>query len=83
VVEEMTSEKLIEMIREADPTGKRQVYLQIDSEGNGYNPVYGVWACGMDSNGDVGYEKLTDALREQGYTEEDVKKGKKILVIQP
>jgi hypothetical protein len=79
----MTSEKLIELIKAADPGGKRQVYLQIDEEGNGHNPCFGVWACAMNSRGDVGIEKLTEEDEEQGYSAEDVVKGKKILMIQP
>lgn len=79
----MTSEKLIQLIREADPSGKQQVYLQRDPEGNGYEPCYGVWAAGMDRRGDVGMRSLTAEDREAGFTDEDVKKYKKIVVIQP
>lgn len=81
---EITSEKLIEMIRQADPTGKRKVYIQRDPEGNGTPmPLYGVWACAMNADGEVGYEKLTPELEEEGYSQEDVVEGKKVLVIQP
>lgn len=79
----MNSAKLIEMIKAADPGGTRQVYLQRDPEGNGYDTCYGVWAAVIDKHGEVGMESLTEADRKAGFTDEDVKKGKKILVIQP
>lgn len=79
----MTSAKLIELIKAADPTGKRKVILQRDSEGNGFEECYGVWAAAQNSHGDVGYESLTEKQRDAGYGDDDIVKGKKVLVIQP
>jgi hypothetical protein len=80
---EVTTKKCIEMMQAADPEGTRQVYLQRDSEGNGYEPARTTWCGGVDKHGDVGLDHLTEADRALEYTEEDVKKGKRILVIAP
>jgi hypothetical protein len=42
-----------------------------------------VWCGAVDRHGDVGLDSLTEADIEAGYTKEDVKKGKKILIIAP
>jgi hypothetical protein len=79
----MTTKKLIEMIQEADPTGTRQVYVQRDPEGNGYEAARTAWCGAVNTHGDVGIDHLTEADRALGYSEEDVVKGKKILIIAP
>ena len=79
----MTSAELIELIKQADPKGNRQVILQRDAEGNGYEPLYGVAKRAMNKRGDVGYESLTAAQRAEGYSDEDIVKGEKVLVLQP
>ena len=79
----MTTKKLIEMIQAADPGGNRQVYVQRDPEGNGYEAARSTWCGAVDKDGEVGLDHLTEVDRALGYTEEDVKKGKKVLVIAP
>jgi hypothetical protein len=79
----ITSEKLIEMIKASDPTGKRVVYVQRDPEGNGYEPASSVWCGAVNTHGDVGIDSLTEEARRIGFREEDVIKGKKVLVVAP
>ena len=81
---ELSTGELIKLLQKADPGGRRKVWLQRDSEGNGYEPVYGVWGnAAVNTWGEVGYGKLTKELKDAGYTKEDIKKGRKIVVIQP
>ena len=79
----MTTAKLIKLLQEADPEGTRKIILQRDQEGNGYEDCYGVWAAIQDRHGDIGMESLTAADIADGFTKADVKKGKKVLVLQP
>lgn len=79
----MTTAKLVKMIQDADPSGKRTVYLQHDPEGNGYSPANAMWRAAVNSHGDVGLDELTASDRKRGFTEGDVVKGKKIVVIVP
>ena len=62
----------------------RDVILQNDSEGNGYNLVGGYW-CGIYNReyDEVGLEKLTSELIEEGYTESDIKEGEPSIFLVP
>lgn len=74
MADEITVEKLIELLKYEDPT--LIVVLQKDSEGNGFSPLTGMWdgAYVEDSQygGTAMLAELTDEDRKQGYTEEDV-----------
>lgn len=70
----MTVKELIELLGKEDT--KRLVIMSIDGEGNGHSLFSGVETCAWAEEhgyGEIGLEELTDELREQGYTEEDVK----------
>lgn len=67
--------KLLENVDE-----NRIVILQNDAEGNGYSPLAGIddesnYRAYSTYSGEVGYEKLTAALRKQGYSDGDVVSG--------
>jgi len=66
----MTVRELIEELSKVDPD--RIVVLQIDPEGNGYNPADGVDDnCGY-KDGEVKKEHLRTADRKAGFTDEDL-----------
>lgn len=81
----MTVAALIKLLSKEDP--KRIVVLSADSEGNSYSPLSGAGTAAYvaDStwSGSIGLEKLTPALKKQGYTDEDVLDGKPALVLYP
>ena len=80
-----TVKELIALLQKEDP--ERVVVLSKDGEGNGFSPFsdFGHGAYEPDStySGELGIEKLTDKLKEQGYTEEDVCDGIPALVLWP
>ena len=79
----MTTAKLIEMLKAADPDGTRQVYIQRDPEGNGYESARYCWTGAINKRGDVGIDALTESDIKAGYRDVDVIKGKKILIVAP
>lgn len=70
----MKVSELITTLKEMlDAHGDREVVLQRDPEGNGFEPL-----AGADDNcmwnpdeGEVKLQKLNNELRERGFTEED------------
>jgi hypothetical protein len=71
----MTVRELIEQLKDVAPD--HLVVLSRDEEGNGYGELDDV-ETGMRFDpewGQTGYEELTDELRENGYSEDDVMKG--------
>ena len=76
----MTVRELIELLQQED--GERIVVLSRDEEGNGFQPLVDV-ATAAYRDGDTGIEELTEELREQGYSEEDVMKGTPAVVLWP
>lgn len=79
-----TVEQLIKDLQKSDP--KRMVILSSDPEGNSFSPlassVYD--NCSFDEKScEWGVEELTPELKKIGYTEEDIIKGKKAIVLYP
>lgn len=55
-----------------------------DPEGNGFQIVYDVNTENqVYDDGEIGFKKLTPELKEQGYTKDDLCKGKNCIVIWP
>lgn len=81
----MTVGELISLLGAHDPA--RLVILSGDAEGNRYSPLRGACTAAYravtPSRGDVGMEKLTDADRKAGYTEEDLLEGVPALILTP
>lgn len=81
----MKIKELIKLLEKEDP--ERIVIMASDGEGNGYSPLSSIWTAAYKAentwSGEVGLEKLTEEDEEQGYTEEDVLKGKKAIVFSP
>lgn len=80
----ITVKQLIEEFGKLDQN--RIVILQKDEEGNGYGKLWGIYnaAARYEQNEwIVGLEELTEKDKEMGYTEEDVIKGKKVVVLVP
>lgn len=81
----MTVKKLISLLKKEDP--KRVVVLSSDSEGNSFSLladlVTSAYREDEEGYNKVGLEKLTPALREMGYTEEDIVPGKPALILYP
>lgn len=66
----------------------RIVILQKDGEGNGYSPLEGIsdeenYKADSTWSGEVGFEKLTPALKKAGYCEEDVLEGEPACILFP
>jgi hypothetical protein len=76
----MIVKELIEILEQEDLS--RVVVLSRDQEGNGFGECSG-FSTQSYSDGEIGLEKLTDELRKQGYSEEDVRDGKPALVLWP
>lgn len=81
----MKVKELIEQLQKVDP--ERIVIMSSDSEGNSYSPLSDFWegAYLADTtwSGEVGFEKLTLELKEEGYDEEDILEGEKCIVMCP
>jgi hypothetical protein len=76
----MTVGALIKLLEKEDP--KRLVVMSIDPEGNGFRELSGVERMSY-KDGETGLEKLTPGLRERGFTEADVLRGRKAIVLWP
>jgi len=76
----MKVSELMKILEELDPN--TEVVLQGDAEGNSYMSLYSYWQGGFnEEEGEVGYLKLTDKLKKEGYTEEDIIKGKPAIML--
>jgi len=69
----MKVKELIEALQKEDPEREVVIYTPLNDE---FSPLSDIWT-GMyipesESCGEMRIEKLTDELKEQGYTEEDV-----------
>ena len=83
----MKVKDLLEVLSHLDP--ERVVILSKDSEGNGHSPLAALtmencnYSAESTWHGNIGLEKITDELREQGYSEDDVIEGEKCIVLWP
>ena len=82
----MTVAELITELQKVDPN--RIVILQKDAEGNGHKLLEGVddnavYEAINSWRGEVKYQTLTDEMRKQGYSDDDVGEGKPCLVLYP
>jgi predicted double-glycine peptidase len=71
----MTVDELRKQLEAMD--GGKLVVMSRDGEGNGFSPLEDiedehVYIADSPWSGDIRYPRLTDELRQQGYTEEDV-----------
>jgi len=79
----MTVEELIELLKKEDP--KRIIVCQGDSEGNFFSELETIEAMAYDRrNEEIGFEELTDDLKEEGFGEEDIlENGTPAIVLVP
>lgn len=81
----ITVGQLSKLLEREDPN--RIVILQKDSEGNGHSPLSSLWTGAYRAqttwSGEVGLEELTPDDIEQGFSEDDVIKGKPALILCP
>lgn len=77
--------KARELARQLLLTPDLEVLKSSDDEGNSYSAVDSVDVCRMNDDTDyeieVGLAELTDDLRRQGFTQEDVCDGPKVVVL--
>jgi len=76
----MKVKELIKALEKCD--SERLVVLSSDPEGNSFNPCRDVEYtnyCYKDNK--IGLQKLTEGLKEDGYTEEDVLNGTPCIVL--
>lgn len=70
----MKVKDLIEQLKQEDP--EREVVCMKDAEGNDFSPLHeidtGAYRANSTWSGEHGFEAMTDALREQGFSDEDV-----------
>ncbi|MDD5193040.1 MAG: hypothetical protein PHF67_00475 [Candidatus Nanoarchaeia archaeon] len=79
----MKVKRLIEILQKMDP--ERLVILSSDPQGKSPAPLNSVEdnASYNPSKRKVGFEKLDDELLALGYSQEDVVKGRKAIVLYP
>lgn len=81
----MTVKELIEELQKLPPD--TLVILQIDSEGNGFSPLEGLWNGNYRADstwsGQMGLSELTEEDREQGYTAADILEGVTAVALYP
>ena len=78
----MTVRELLDLLETLDP--ELNILVSKDSEGNEYYPLDGYDIGAWDEDEErVGLVGLTDEDRRQGYTEEDVVDGPRVLVLVP
>lgn len=75
----MTVSELLEGLKGVDPN--TLVVLSRDEEGNGFSELADINPDYYYKDGDIGYPKLTDELRDEGYSEEDVMHGGKPAIV--
>lgn len=77
----MKVKELMALLKDVDP--EREVILAADEEGNHFNTVYSVEIMCYKED-EVSYEQLTEELKAQGFTEDDIDSdGKPCVVIWP
>jgi len=75
--------KVKDLIKELSKyDGNKDVYLSIDMEGNGYKKLHDLSELVVD-DGEVYLPKLTEKMKKEGYTEEDVRKGETSIILWP
>ena len=82
-MKEVTVKELIEVLQKLPQDVP--VFTSIDSEGNGYRPVYDTWVgleAYEDEDGEivVSISELTPELEKQGYTDEDVRSNPCVII---
>ena len=78
----MIVSELMDILENCNP--EAEVYMAGDDEGNYYNSVSGIdEELYINENGDIGFNCLTQELREEGYTDEDLVIGKECVVLLP
>lgn len=78
----MTVKELIKELKKLD--GNRLVVISSDSEGNSFNEFYSYSTASYDKGArEIGLEELTEELKNDGYSEEDVKEGVPCVVLWP
>ena len=76
----MKVKELIKILQKVD--GDKKVYISIDPEGNAYN-LLSDWEEMVYHEGQVYYPKLTEELKKQGYTDDDVYQGETSIILWP
>lgn len=84
-----TVKDLIRVLQMEDPD--RVVLISKDAEGNGFLPLATIYTASCrvpDDEGEgeeikTGLERLTDDLRRQGFTSEDILQGEPAVVLVP
>jgi len=74
----MKVKELIEQLKKIDP--EREVVLSADGEGNSYSPLEDIWeknCCFVEEDRETHFEELTEELKKDGYSEEDIYDGDK------
>lgn len=81
----MTVKELKEALEGIDES--RIVIMSSDGEGNSFSPLSdisdGAYEADSTYSGDFGQEKLTKALKKEGYGEEDIIHGEKAICLWP
>jgi len=76
----MKVKELMKILETLDP--ETEVVIQGDAEGNSYMGLYSYWFGGFnEEDGEAGHLKLTDKLKKEGYTEEDIIDGKPAIFL--
>jgi hypothetical protein len=74
----MKTSELIEVLKKSlEEDGDRKIILSGDSEGNKYSPLSSYWTGAYipetEYSGEAYLDSLTEADKESGYTQEDVR----------
>lgn len=82
----MKIKELMELLKGFDPD--TIVVMSKDAEGNGYSPLTEIssgdnYVAENSWSGYVGPPELTDELRDEGYSEEDIVDGVPCIVLWP
>ncbi len=81
----MKVKQLIKLLQKQNPN--REVLIATDSEGNSFEIITAIQPCAFcdgEYGMETGLEKLTPALKKEGYSEEDLlEDGKPALVLWP
>ncbi len=83
----MKVKELIKLLQKVE-NQEREVIMSKDGEGNNFSPLSDISCHSYEAEttwyGEIGLETLTDELRTQGFTEEDMRpNGTKALVLWP
>lgn len=82
----MTVKELIEQLQKIE-NKDRIVIMSKDAEGNDYSPLYDLSEKSYKAEttwyGEVSPEFLTDEMKDEGWTDEDIKGGEPALVLGP